>query len=67
MHWADLHERVLLLFTIEDCIPKLDVAGSIPISRSKRINGLQLHRGLCTYILVDIERMAELVGHHVHA
>jgi len=34
MHWVDLHERLLPLFTIEDWIPKLDVAGSIPVSRS---------------------------------
>jgi hypothetical protein len=34
MHWVDLHERHSPLFTIEDRFPKLDVAGSIPVSRS---------------------------------
>jgi hypothetical protein len=34
MHWVDLHERLCPLFTIEDRFPKLDVAGSIPVSRS---------------------------------
>jgi hypothetical protein len=34
MHWVDLHERLCPLLTIEDRFPKLDVAGSIPVSRS---------------------------------
>ena len=34
MHWVDLHERLCPLFTIENRFPKLDVAGSIPVSRS---------------------------------
>jgi hypothetical protein len=34
MHWVDLHERRCRLFTIEDRFPKLDVAGSFPVSRS---------------------------------
>jgi hypothetical protein len=34
MHWVDLHERRCPLLTIEDRFPKLDVAGSIPVSRS---------------------------------
>jgi hypothetical protein len=34
MHWVDLHERHSPLLTIEDRFPKLDVAGSIPVSRS---------------------------------
>jgi hypothetical protein len=34
MYWVDLHERHCPLFTIEDRFPKLDVAGSIAVSRS---------------------------------
>ncbi len=34
MHWVNRHERRCPLFTIDDRIPKLDVAGSIPVSRS---------------------------------
>jgi hypothetical protein len=34
MHWVEPHERHCPLFTIEDRFPKLDVAGSIPVSRS---------------------------------
>ncbi len=34
MHWVDLHERRCPLLTIDSRIPKLDVAGSIPVSRS---------------------------------
>jgi hypothetical protein len=34
MHWVNRHEHRCPLFTIDDRIPKLDVAGSIPVSRS---------------------------------
>ena len=34
MHWVNRHERHCPLFTIDDRIPKLDVVGPIPVSRS---------------------------------
>ena len=34
MHRVDLHGRRCRLFTNDSRIPKLDVAGSIPVSRS---------------------------------
>ena len=34
MHRVDLHGRRCSLFTNDSRIPKLDVAGSIPVSRS---------------------------------
>ena len=46
MHWVNRHERRCPLFTIDDRIPKLDVADSIPVSRSmfsKAWGSLALH------------------------
>jgi hypothetical protein len=41
------HRRLSHLFTIDAHIPKLDVAGSNPVSRSKRINSLQIPASPC--------------------
>jgi hypothetical protein len=54
MHRVDLHGRRCRLFTNDTRIPKLDVAGSIPVSRSIVFNNLErnwpflqfLHRAL---------------------
>ena len=51
-------------------LPKLNVAGSIPVSRSKNINSLQLldrrlpafDRRLRIDVLVDTETVPELIG-----